>query len=181
MKNAELSVQRAETWELPPALRAEIIRVCIAAHEEEDFQNLFSYIRSGGRHFLALRGDELVSHAVVTTRWLQPQGHPRLKTAYVDAVATHPAAQGQGYGSAVMRALAAGIEDYAIACLETDIPGFYTRLGWDLWRGPLAGRESDGEIVPTPEQTGILILRLPHTPVLNLGSLLTIEIDGRIW
>ncbi|RLT34523.1 MAG: GNAT family N-acetyltransferase [Chloroflexi bacterium] len=174
-------VRSFPTEKLDAATRAAIIRVCIAAHGEEDFQNLFSYIPSGGRHFLAYRDGEVVSHAVVTTRWLQPEGQPLLKMAYVDAVATHPAAQGEGDGSAVMRALAAGIDDYAIACLETGIPGFYTRLGWELWRGPLAGRESDGQIVPTPEQTGILILRLPHTPALNLDSLLTIEIDGRIW
>jgi len=181
MSSAELSVQQAETGELSSALRAEIIRVCIAAHEEDDFQNLFSYIPAGGRHFLTFRGDELVSHAVVTTRWLQPEGHPLLKTAYVDAVATEPKYQGHGHSSAVMRTLAQSIDDYAIACLETDIPGFYTRLGWEVWRGRLAGRESDGQIVPTPEQTGILILRLPHTPALDLDSLLTIEIDGRVW
>lgn len=169
------------TEELNESTRATIIGVCVAAHNEPDFRNLFSYVSSGGRHFLGYRGNELVSHASVTTRWLRPEGSPRLKTAYVDAVATHPSAQGLGIGSAVMAALATGIDDYAIACLETDIPDFYTRLGWEVWRGPLAGREADGTLVPTPEQTGILILRLPHTPPLDLDSRLTIEIDGRIW
>lgn len=169
------------TEELDESTRAAIIEVCVAAHNEPDFRNLFSYVSSGGRHFLGYRGKELVSHAGVTTRWLHPDNAPRLKTAYVDAVATHPSAQGQGVGSAVMRALAAGIGDYDIACLETDIPGFYTRLGWEVWRGPLAGRESDGTLVHAPEQTGILILRLPRTPPLNLEGQLTIEIDGRIW
>lgn len=175
-----IQIQSSSTAELDAATRAAIIRVCIAAHAEEDFQKLFDYIPSGGRHFLAWQGDDLVSHAVVTTRCLQPEGHLPLKTAYVDVVATHPAGQGQGYGSAVMRALAQGIDDYAIACLETDVPGFYTRLGWEIWRGPLAGRGAEG-LVPTPEQEGILVLRLPHTPALDLDSLLTIEIDGRIW
>lgn len=177
----DLILRTLTTEELDESTRAAIVEVCITAHNEPDFYNLFSYISSGGRHFLGYRGDELVSHAVVTTRRLRPEGSPRLKTAYVDAVATHPAAQSQGVGSAVMRALAAGIDDYDIACLETDIPDFYTRLGWELWRGPLAGREADGQTVPTPEQTGILILRLPYTPSLNLEGRLTIEIDGRIW
>lgn len=47
--------------------------MCITAHQEDDFNRLFSYIPSGGVHVLAYRGQELVSHAVVTTRWLQPE------------------------------------------------------------------------------------------------------------
>jgi aminoglycoside 2'-N-acetyltransferase I len=123
----------------------------------------------------------LVSHAVTTTRWLQPENLTLLKTAYVDAVATLPAYQGQGFGSALMRRLAeVSSADYEIACLETDQVSFYERLGWELWRGPLAGRGEQG-LIPTPDQTGIMILRLPQTPELHLDSLLTIEVDGRIW
>ncbi len=125
--------------------------------------------------------DRLVSHAVVTTRWLQPDDLLLLKTAYVDAVATHPQYQGQGIGSAVLRQLASAIaDDYEIACLETKRVSFYARLGWQEWRGPLAGRRGT-ELIPTPDQKGILILRLPRTPQLDLGSLLTIEYQGRIW
>src|SRR5688572_10180702 len=94
------------TENLNAATRGSIIQVCIEAHQEEDFKHLFSYIPSGGLHFLAYRETELVSHAVVTTRWLQPEGQPLLRTAYVDAVATLPTYHRQGYGSAVMRQLA---------------------------------------------------------------------------
>jgi aminoglycoside 2'-N-acetyltransferase I len=104
-----------------------------------------------------------------------------LRTAYVDAVATLPACQGKGHGSALMRHLAAGVDDFEIGCLETDRPGFYGRLGWEAWRGPLAGRTEAGR-VPTPNQTGIMILRLWQTPALNLDGALTIECQGgRIW
>jgi aminoglycoside 2'-N-acetyltransferase I len=176
-----INVTSARTEDLNAATRASIIQVCIAAHEEEDFKNLFSYISSGGLHFLGYRKTELVSHAVVTTRWLQPEGQPVLKTAYVDAVATLPKYQGQGYGSAVMRQLARDIGDFDIACLETDKPSFYERLGWEVWRGPLAGRSEHG-LIPTPEQTGIMILRLPRTPALELDQGLSIECQtGRIW
>jgi aminoglycoside 2'-N-acetyltransferase I len=175
------SVISSRTEDLDEAARAAIIQVCIAAHQEDSFKHLFTFIPSGGRHFLAYRDAEIISHAVVTTRWLQPEGLPLLRTAYVDAVATLPAYQGQGYGSAVMRQLASESDDYTIACLETDKPGFYARLGWELWRGPLAGRGAQG-LVPTPEQTGIMILRLPLTPPLDLDRELTIECQvGRIW
>ncbi len=119
---------------------------------------------------------------MVTTRWLQPEGYPVLKTAYIDAVATLPMHQGQGHGSALMRALAGRVDsDYVIGCLETERIEFYQRLGWELWRGPLAGRSEQG-LIPTPEQKGIMVLRLSQTPALDLDSRLTIECQGnRIW
>jgi aminoglycoside 2'-N-acetyltransferase I len=177
-----ITLTSAHTEDLDAARRESIIQVCLEAHQEEDFKNLFSYIPSGGWHFLAYHYDELVAHAVVTTRWLQPESQPLLKTAYVDAVATLPAYQGLGYGSAVMRQLAGEIgNEYVIGCLETERETFYERLGWEVWRGPLAGRSEDG-LIPTPHQTGIMILRLSRTPALDLDKGLTIECQpDRIW
>jgi len=172
----------ATTEELTPTLRSSVIDVCIAAHENEAFRTMFThFIKSGGRHFLGYRDAELVSHAVVTTRWVQPEGHAELRTAYVDAVSTLPTYQGQGHGSATMNRLAAEIDDYEIACLQTDRPSFYERLGWELWRGPLAGRGEHG-LIPTPEQRGVMVLRSPRTPPLDLDTQLTIECQpDRIW
>jgi aminoglycoside 2'-N-acetyltransferase I len=175
-----IMVTSARTEELNAETRASIIHVCRTAHQEDDFTRLFSYIPSGGIHVLAYREQELVSHAVATTRWLQPEGLPLLRTAYIDAVATLPAYQDQGIGSTLMRHLATVIADFEIACLETDRVSFYARLGWEVWRGPLAGRRAT-ELLPTPDQKGIMILRLARTPALDLDSLLVIEYDGRIW
>jgi aminoglycoside 2'-N-acetyltransferase I len=156
--------------------------VCVAAHENEEFRKLFTtFIPSGGRHFLGSRGRELVSHAVVTTRWVQPEGLRILKTAYVDAVATLPTQQRLGHASAVMGRLAAEIDDYEIACLQTDRAAFYERLGWEVWRGPLAGRSEHG-LIATPQQRGVMVLRLPGTPQLDVVTQLTIECQPtRIW
>ncbi len=173
------------TEDLSEQVRAAIIQVCVEAHGEPDFHNLFTYIPSGGLHVLAYDDGpsraQLVGHAVVTERWMQPEGAPLLRTAYVDAVSTLPAYKGRGVGSAVMRRLADELGGFEIACLETEIAGFYTRLGWEKWRGPLAGRNEDS-LIPTPDQTGILILRLPRTPPLDLDRGLVIECSGgRIW
>jgi aminoglycoside 2'-N-acetyltransferase I len=182
MMTTSIEVKSFKTEELSADLRNAIVEVCVMAHQEEDFKNLFSYIPSGGWHFLAFEGEQLVSHAMITTRWLQPEGLPLLKTAYIDAVATLPNAQGHGHGSALMRYLASAIDrEYMIACLETERVEFYERVGWQIWRGPLAGRSEQG-LIPTPEQKGIMILRLPQTPELDLDSTLTIECqDERIW
>lgn len=172
----------AVTRDLNETVRATIVTLCTAAHHE-DFSPLFRYLPADGLHVLAHQGDELVGHAVRTTRWAQPAGHPPLKTAYIDAVTTAEAVQGQGVGSAVMRRLAEAIfeEDYALCALETDRAGFYTRLGWEIWPGPLGGRTEQG-LVLTPDYQGqVLILRTPRTPALDLNGLLTIEDQGRIW
>ena len=163
-------------------LRQEVIDVCIAAHETDEFRHMFTkYFTSGARHFLAYDGDTLVSHAVVSTRGVQPEGLPILRTAFVDAVSTLPSRQMQGFASATMRCLAEHIGDYEIGCLQTDRESFYARLGWEEWRGPLAGRSDDGPI-PTPDQRGVMVLRLANTPPLDLDGPLTIERQpDRIW
>ena len=111
-------VRFSKTEELNADTRNAIVDLCVVAHQEDDFKNLFSYVPSGGLHFLASQDEKLVSHAMVTTRWLQPEGQPLLKTAYIDAVATLPTQQGLGHGSALMRHLASTIDkEYVIACL----------------------------------------------------------------
>jgi aminoglycoside 2'-N-acetyltransferase I len=178
-----LTIRTAHTTELDEATRNAIIEVCLTAHNEPDFANLFNYIPDGTPHVLGYAGGRLVSHAMYGTRWLQPEGHPVLKTAWVDAVATLPEHQGSGYGSAIMQRLAKVIApEYEIGGLHTDDKmHFYERGGWERWRGTLAGRGDNDELVFTPEQQGVMVLRLPQTPPLNIEGLLTIEISGRIW
>jgi aminoglycoside 2'-N-acetyltransferase I len=175
-------ITSTRTEDLDAIVRSAIINVCVEAHQEEDFKNLFAYVSSGGWHFLAYHNEVLISHALVTTRRLQPEGFPLLKTAYIDAVATLPSHQGQGYVSALMRQLASEIDgEYEIACLETERESFYRRLGWKTWRGPLAGRSEEG-LIPTADQNGIMVLELSKTPVLDLDSALSIECQtSRIW
>jgi aminoglycoside 2'-N-acetyltransferase I len=162
-------------------LRPAVVDVCVAAHELDEFRSLFEYVPSGARHFLAFDGGTLVSHAMVTTRSVQPHGLPVLRTAFVDAVATLPSHQNRGYATATMRRLAEEIGDHEIGCLQTDREAFYEHLGWEAWRGPLGGRSDDG-IIPTPDQRGVMVLRLPTTPPVDLDEMLTIECQpGRIW
>jgi GNAT superfamily N-acetyltransferase len=139
------------------------------------------YFASDARHFLAYDEDALVSHAVITTRGVQAEGLPILRTAFVDAVSTLPSRQNHGYGTATMRRLAERIADYEIGCLQTDRTSFYAHLGWEEWRGPLAARSDDG-LIPTPGQRGVMVLRLPITPPLDLDATLSIERQPeRIW
>src|SRR5437588_3308685 len=157
-----IMVTSARTEELNAETRASIIHVCRTAHQEDDFTHLFSYIPSGGIHVLAYWEHVLVSHAVATTRWLQPEGLPLLRTAYIDAVATLPAYQGQGIGSTLMRHLATVLSDFEMACLQTERVSFYSRVGWEVCRGPLACRRNTARL-STPGHKRVMILRFAAT------------------
>ena len=66
--------------------------------------------------------------------------------------------------------------------MPADRPNIVLRhLGWEEWRGPLAGRSDDG-LIATPDQRGVMVLQLPNTPPLDLDAALTIETQReRIW
>lgn len=178
-----IAVSVHATEDLTPAQRRAVIDVCNAANATTEFEALFDvYIPSGGRHVLGYLDGTIVSHAVATTRHAQPEGHPVLRTAFLDAVATDPVVQHRGVATAVVRRLGDVLDDYGIGCLQTDVTGFYERIGWECWRGPLAGRRDGGTLVPTPDQSGVMVLRLARTPPLDLDGLLTIECQPhRVW
>ena len=177
----DLVIKSARTEDLDAAARQAAIRVCIDGFNDDEFLKLFDYYRPEGIRILAYRGEEMIGHAVISTRWMQPEGFPILRSAYMDEVAVVRTAQRKGVGQALMQRAASLMGDYEMGGLETGVPEFYATLGWELWRGPLAGRGDQG-LIPTPDQRGIMILRLPKTPPLNLDGLLTIEDQkARIW
>ncbi len=177
----DLVIKTMRANELAAATRNAIMEMCVSAHENTEFYELFDFVEPDNVHVIAYRGDAVIGHAMVSTRWMQPEGHPILRSAYIDAVSVAPSEQGKGVGKAVMQQIASVISDYEIAGLETDKFGFYESVGWERWPGSLAGRGENG-LIPTPDQHGVMILRLPKTPVLNLNGLLTIEDQGaRIW
>lgn len=168
---ARLLVQTRQ--QLSQVARAAITDLCAVAFAEP-FDQLFKLL-PGSCHLLAYDADRLVSHACWVTRWLQPAGLPPLRTAYVEAVATHPDCQRHGYGTLVMRRLAEEITAYDLGGLSPAVTPFYTRLGWENWRGP------DDSLLPTPQEA-IMILRTPQTPPLDLDALITAEWrEGELW
>ena len=179
---SDLQVVAADA--LTSKTRTEIIALCESAYGES-FAHLFEDL-TGSVHVLAR--DErgvLVSHLEWVTRWLQPADHPVLRTAYVEAVATLPEMQRRGLATAVMSHASEVLRadpNWELAALSPSDSRFYTRLGWESWRGPLAIRHAD-RLEPTPPDEEVMILRLPRTPpTLVLSSLLTAEWrSGELW
>lgn len=131
-------------------------------------------------HLLVWDGGELVAHACWVTRWLQPEGLPLLRTAYVMTVAVAPERQRQGWGRLAMRHLCehAATAGYELCALSTVIPEYYARFGWEQWRGSTAIRADEGLLL-TPDKRP-MILPTAKTPPLDLGALLTSEWRGEV-
>lgn len=149
-----------------------ILALCSAAYEM-DFAPYLALF-DDPIHVLAEENGRLVSHALWVTRVLEADHHLQLNTAYIEAVATLPEEQGRGFGSAVMRAVGAGIQTgYDLGALSPSDWAFYAPFGWELWQGPLFVRTDQGEVA-TPDEE-VMILRVPATPPLQLTWSLSVE------
>ena len=156
----------------------EVIDLCSRAFEE-DFS---SYLDEFGDpvHVLAKLDDVLVSHALWITRWMEIKDLARLRTAYVEGVATEEIHHGKGYATAVMKRLAGEIQGYDIGGLSPADTTLYTRLGWEYWQGSLYTRK-DSAWLMVPEESA-MILHTPRTPSLDIQASLSIEWrEGEVW
>ncbi|MDQ3570840.1 MAG: GNAT family N-acetyltransferase, partial [Actinomycetota bacterium] len=90
----------------------------------------------GGLHVLALGDGVIVSHAALVQRTLVV-GQRSLSVGYVEGVATRGDDRRRGHATKTMEAIGTIIaRDYDLGALSTGSPEFYTRLGWESWRGP---------------------------------------------
>ena len=159
--------------------REELVALCDLAYEEdmEEIINQFD----DPVHVLGEFQGKMVCHALWVTRFLQPEGFPPLRTAYVEAVATHPDFQHRGFASAIMRKVVEEIQDFDIAGLAPFNVDYYARLGWELWRGIMFERKEAG-LVASPADERVMIYRLPRTPALDLDAAISVEWrKGEVW
>jgi len=147
------------------------------AFSEDDWQHAL-----GGLHVVAELDGAIVAHASVVERQLEV-GSLRLRTGYVEAVATRPDRQGQGFGTAVMNVVNEHIEHrYELGALGTGSHGFYQRLGWQTWLGPSFVRAAAG-LERTPDEDGyILVLLTPSSATVSLDDPISCEWrPGDVW
>jgi aminoglycoside 2'-N-acetyltransferase I len=148
---------------------------------EEDVEALYDTMTPVA-HVLAWTGPRLGSHAMWVDRWIAVGSDEPRRTAYVEFVATEPSLQGRGLGTAVMERLAVELDGaYPVAGLCTGSPGFYARLGWWIWRGPLGIRRPSGGILPTPGEI-VMVLDLDGSLRPRLDERLSAEWrEGELW
>ena len=124
-------------------------------------------------HVLGHLGERLVAHALWLTRRLRIGEGRGAEAAYVEGVAMHADFRGHGYGSAVMRRLQDEVGGFDLAALSPSDAGWYERLGWERWRGPLF-IVKDGVVQATPGDD-VVVYRTPRTGELDLDAALTGE------
>jgi aminoglycoside 2'-N-acetyltransferase I len=136
----------------------------------------------GGVHVIAEEAGEILAHGSVVERRLEIGGRG-VRTGYVEAVGTSPAHQRRGLATRVMHEIGDVIrEGYDVGALSTGAVAFYARLGWELWRGPTAVRTSTGVERTPDDDGGIMILRTPISPPLDLDDEIVCEWrDGDVW
>lgn len=175
--NLILEVVRAD--QLGTNLQSEILVLCNNAFEE-DLTPIFNTFKDAV-HVLGYQGSSLVSHALWVTRWLQAGTEPVMRTAYIEAVATEKEYRNLGFATAVMRCIAEEIQDFELGALSPSSTSYYERLGWELWRGPLFIRTSNG-LIRSPSEEEVMILWLPRTPDLDIYAPLSAEWrEGELW
>ncbi len=104
-----------------------------------------------------------------------------MRTAYIEATATEKMYRTRGYAATVMNRVAEVIQDFELGVLSPFSVAYYERLGWELWHGPLFIRTGEG-LMRTPRDGDVMILRLPHTPFLDLYAPLSAEWrEGELW
>jgi aminoglycoside 2'-N-acetyltransferase I len=177
-------LRRATTAELTGEELAALRRLVFGAFggrfDEHDWEHAL-----GGTHVLALEGDEVVAHGAVVPRWLVA-GERGLRSGYVEGVATREDRRGRGLGTMVMREVGRVVaeEGYELGALAdgSRIPGFYQRLGWETWRGPTFVAAPEGTERTAEDDGGILVLRTPASPELDLGDPLVCDWRaGDVW
>ena len=180
----DVSIRRVATAKLSDAETSAIRALLRAAFEDdgEGFTDDDWEHAAGGTHFLLEQAGAVLAYASVVWRELQADGHS-LRTGYVEAVAARPDVQSRGHGTTVVRAVNEHIRStYELGALSTGSPGFYARLGWELWLGSTAVRTQRG-LLPTPDDDGgIMVLPTPATPRLDRHATISCEWrSGDVW
>lgn len=153
------------------------------AGKEDEFSDTDWGSALGGTHVLLEVGGAIVSHASVVERILE-SGEHAMRTGYVEAVATRPEQQGNGYATQVMGAVARILDErYELGALDTGLTSFYGRLGWEVWRGRTTVRTDRG-MIGTPEEDGLVMVRRTPTTPSDLDLDAPISCDwrpGDVW
>jgi aminoglycoside 2'-N-acetyltransferase I len=138
----------------------------------------------GGVHVLVVEDDGVVAHGAVVPRTLMA-GDRGLRTGYVEGVATRGDRRGLGLATMVMAEVGRVVErGYELGALSdgTGIPGFYQRLGWEVWQGPTWVAGPDGPARTAEDDGSVLVLRTPATPTLDPTGPLTCDWRaGDVW
>jgi aminoglycoside 2'-N-acetyltransferase I len=175
-------VRVAHTADLDSHELAEVRSLLLDTFGPQEFTEEDREHSLGGLHVMARGDGGLAGHAAVVQRRLLHGGRA-LRTGYVEGVAVRPQRQGAGIGAALMREVERVIRGaYELGALGStdEALGFYERLGWRPWRGPLRALTPEG-IVDTPDERGGVFVLEAAVPLDLDGELICDWRDGDVW
>lgn len=172
-----MEVRTFETADADPrhlqAARSLMDRAFVGDFSDDDWAHSI-----GGWHVVAVEDDSIVAHASVVPRSIEVDKRS-FRTGYVEAVATDPARQGHGLGTAVMQVIGELIATHhQLGALSTWEHRFYERLGWERWQGPTYVRDGDATLRTVDDDNGIMVLRVGPSLAVDLRA--AISCDRRI-
>lgn len=145
---------------------------------EEDWEHSL-----GGIHALVHEDGELIGHSSVVRRHLVHGGRA-LRCGYVEGVGVRADHRGRGHGAAMMNALERvirGAYDFGALGADREVARFYTRRGWQLWRGSSWALTPAG-IRRTPDEDGAIYVLPTAAAPLDLDADLTCDWrEGDVW
>lgn len=170
---------------LSPVQRRQIASLCMDAFGEDPWSQ-YAFMRQAV-HVCLLDGQDMLAHALYTTRQLQLDQHPPVKAAYVEYVTTSPARRGQGLASRLLAGMLQQLvaQGFELAALVPEDSDFYARLGWQTWPGILQIRQQ-GQLMATPDDDMMLYPLTPACSQLlrqaSTGSTMTADWrEGELW
>lgn len=180
--NGSMRIEIVARQALTPARYLETVQLCERAYDDDDDIAALMREFENATHVLLIdTRDRLVSHALWVERRLVYRAG-RIRSAYVELVATDPDRQRQGHASTVMHAVSSAIASFDIGALSPSEPAFYARFGWEMWRGPLFEQRPDGMTAPSHPNETVMVLQMPRGPELDLEAPLTAPWrSGEIW
>jgi aminoglycoside 2'-N-acetyltransferase I len=172
-KEDKLDIRVKAAQDLSKTEYAEIVALTSRAFKRDytPYMEMFPH----PTHLLGRYQGKIVTYVLWITRWLQIRNGPLLKTAYIEGMATDLQYRNRGFASQLMQRAVAEVQDFDIAALSTGSHGFYERLGWRRWQGPLYARQ-EKELIAMPEERGcVMVYSLPGTPPLDFTAPLSVE------
>jgi aminoglycoside 2'-N-acetyltransferase I len=128
----------------------------------------------GGDHFIGTEGHRIVTHAALVPRLLVAGLQP-VHAGYLEGVATAPAQQDKGFGSALMQRVTAVVDnEWELGVLSTSRHSFYERSGWQRWLGPTFVIDGQTRTRTADEDDGIMV-RVPPGEHRDLAESLMCE------
>jgi aminoglycoside 2'-N-acetyltransferase I len=168
-----LDIQVKAGQDLSETEYAEIVALTSRAFKRD--YTLFLEMFPHPTHVLGRYQGKIVTYVLWITRWLQIRNGPLLKTAYIEGMATDLQYRHRGFASQLMQRAIESVQDFDIAALATGSHGFYERLGWRTWEGPLYARK-EKELIVMPEEKGcVMVYALSKTPPLDIAAPLSVE------